>query len=136
MPAETPEEGHDGSPVQATAERSRRSSGWPETVTAPAATAARAWSNVRTLLTSGHLADTSRMPRTVLRRGEGFLVQRYEPLPGVDPLPGAAPVLVLVSDIAGRVALHSGELPVGIVTAFIGAPVLIALVRRRKASGL
>ncbi len=29
-----------------------------------------------------------------------------------------------------------GELQVGIVTAFVGAPVLIALVRRSKASGL
>jgi len=48
----------------------------------------------------------------------------------------AAPVLVLVSDLAGRLVLRSGELPVGIVTAFVGAPVLIALVRRRKASSL
>ncbi|WP_435748088.1 FecCD family ABC transporter permease [Microbacterium sp. PMB16] len=48
----------------------------------------------------------------------------------------AAPVLVLASDIVGRVVLRSGELPVGIVTAFIGAPVLIALVRRRGASAL
>lgn len=95
MPAETPEEGHDGSPVQATAERSDRSAGWPETVSAPVATATRVWSNVRTLLTAGHLADTSRMPRTVLRRGEGFLVQRYEPLPGVEPVADAAPVLLV-----------------------------------------
>ncbi|ALJ18562.1 iron chelate uptake ABC transporter family permease subunit [Microbacterium sp. No. 7] len=48
----------------------------------------------------------------------------------------AAPVLVLASDIVGRLVLSSGELPVGIVTAFVGAPVLIVLVRRRKASGL
>ncbi len=48
----------------------------------------------------------------------------------------AAPVLLLSSDILGRLVLRSGELPVGIVTAFVGAPVLIALVRRRKASGL
>ncbi|WP_454301571.1 FecCD family ABC transporter permease [Salana multivorans] len=47
-----------------------------------------------------------------------------------------APVLVLASDIVGRLVLHSGELPVGIVTAFVGAPVLIALARRRRASGL
>lgn len=48
----------------------------------------------------------------------------------------AAPVLVLASDVVGRVALSSGELPVGIVTAFVGAPVLILLVRRRGASAL
>ncbi|MFT4136943.1 FecCD family ABC transporter permease [Microbacterium sp.] len=48
----------------------------------------------------------------------------------------AAPVLLLASDIVGRLVMRSGELPVGIVTAFVGAPVLIALVRRRKASGL
>jgi iron complex transport system permease protein len=28
------------------------------------------------------------------------------------------------------------EIPVGVVTAFVGAPVLVALVRRRKVSGL
>jgi iron complex transport system permease protein len=48
----------------------------------------------------------------------------------------AAPLILLVADVVGRVVLPSGELPVGIVTAFIGAPVLIALVRRRTASGL
>ncbi|MFC4068661.1 FecCD family ABC transporter permease [Actinoplanes subglobosus] len=47
-----------------------------------------------------------------------------------------APILLLASDILGRIAMHPGEIPVGIVTAFVGAPVLIALVRRRKASGL
>ncbi|WP_217184901.1 iron chelate uptake ABC transporter family permease subunit [Streptomyces sp. AC495_CC817] len=48
----------------------------------------------------------------------------------------AAPVLVLASDVVGRLVLSSGELPVGIVTAFVGAPVLIALVRRKGASAL
>lgn len=47
-----------------------------------------------------------------------------------------APILLLASDILGRVVMHPSEIPVGIVTAFIGAPVLIVLVRRRKASGL
>lgn len=47
-----------------------------------------------------------------------------------------APSLLLASDIIGRVVMSSGEIPVGIVTAFVGAPVLIALVRRRKVSGL
>ncbi|WP_420121015.1 iron chelate uptake ABC transporter family permease subunit [Nakamurella sp.] len=48
----------------------------------------------------------------------------------------AGPVLLLVADVTGRLVLPSGELPAGIVTAFIGAPVLIMLVRRRKVSGL
>ncbi|WP_405374426.1 MULTISPECIES: FecCD family ABC transporter permease [unclassified Microbacterium] len=47
-----------------------------------------------------------------------------------------APVLVLVSDVLGRVIIAPAEVPVGIVTAFVGAPVLIALARRRKASTL
>ncbi len=47
-----------------------------------------------------------------------------------------APSLMLSADIAGRVLGRPGEFPVGIVTAFVGAPVLIVLVRRRKASGL
>jgi iron complex transport system permease protein len=48
----------------------------------------------------------------------------------------AAPALVLASDVIGRVIARPGEVEVGIVTAVIGAPVLIALVRRRLASGL
>jgi ABC-type Fe3+-siderophore transport system permease subunit len=47
-----------------------------------------------------------------------------------------APSLLLTSDIFGRIVMRPGEVPVGIVTAFVGAPVLIALVRRRKASEL
>lgn len=47
-----------------------------------------------------------------------------------------APALVLVSDIIGRLVMRPGELPVGIVSAFVGGPVLILLVRRAKASGL
>lgn len=47
-----------------------------------------------------------------------------------------APILLLVSDIVGRVVMRPGELQVGIVTAFVGAPVLILLARRRKVSGL
>lgn len=46
--------------------------------------AARAWSNLTEYLTTGHLADTRRMPRTVLRRGEGFAIHRYTPRPEVD----------------------------------------------------
>lgn len=47
-----------------------------------------------------------------------------------------APCLVLAADVLGRLVVRPGELPVGIVTAFVGAPVLIILVRRKKASGL
>jgi iron complex transport system permease protein len=46
-----------------------------------------------------------------------------------------APVVLLLSDVLARVVLPREEVPVGIVTAFVGAPVLIALVRRRKVSG-
>ena len=48
----------------------------------------------------------------------------------------AAPTLLLLADVVGRVMIPPGELPAGIVTAVIGAPVLIMLVRRRKASEL
>lgn len=47
-----------------------------------------------------------------------------------------APVIVLLSDILGRVLIAPAEIPVGIVTAFVGAPVLIILARRRHASSL
>jgi len=47
-----------------------------------------------------------------------------------------APILLLVADIVGRLVMRPGELQVGIVTAFVGAPVLILLARRRRVSGL
>jgi iron complex transport system permease protein len=47
----------------------------------------------------------------------------------------AAPILMLTADILGRIVVSS-ELPVGVVTAFLGAPVLIALTRRKGARGL
>ena len=43
------------------------------------------------------------------------------------------PVLLLASDVAGRVVARPGELGVGSVTAFVGAPFLIAAVRRGRA---
>jgi iron complex transport system permease protein len=46
------------------------------------------------------------------------------------------PSLLLFADILGRVVARPGELQVGIVTAVIGAPFFIALVRRRKLAGL
>lgn len=47
-----------------------------------------------------------------------------------------APAVLLTSDVIGRVILWPSDVPVGIVSAFIGAPVLIHLVRRAKASAL
>ncbi|MEU2509988.1 iron chelate uptake ABC transporter family permease subunit [Streptomyces sp. NPDC007863] len=43
-----------------------------------------------------------------------------------------APVLLVGADVVGRVIGAPGEVQVGIVTAFIGAPVFLALCRRRK----
>lgn len=42
------------------------------------------------------------------------------------------PLLLVVSDVVGRVVSRPDDVEVGIVTALIGAPVFIALVRRRK----
>lgn len=47
-----------------------------------------------------------------------------------------APVLLVSADILGRILLRPGEIPVGIVTAFLGAPVLVLLVRNQRASAL
>jgi iron complex transport system permease protein len=47
-----------------------------------------------------------------------------------------APILLLVSDVLGRVAARPGELQVGIVTAVIGAPFFVMLVRRRRLAEL
>lgn len=47
-----------------------------------------------------------------------------------------APILVLAADVLGRVVMRPGELQVGIVTAVLGAPVLILLVRRARVSQL
>jgi iron complex transport system permease protein len=47
-----------------------------------------------------------------------------------------APILLLGADILGRIIAPPGEVQVGIVTAFIGAPFFIALVRRRKLASL
>jgi iron complex transport system permease protein len=44
-------------------------------------------------------------------------------------------ILLVTSDVLSRIMLGQ-EIPVGVVTAFVGAPVLVALVRRRKVSGL
>ena len=47
-----------------------------------------------------------------------------------------APILLLGSDVIGRLVAQPGELQVGIVTAVIGAPFFIMLVRRRKLADL
>ena len=47
-----------------------------------------------------------------------------------------SPVLLLAADVLGRVLARPGELQVGIVTAFLGVPVFIALIRRRKPAQL
>lgn len=44
--------------------------------------------------------------------------------------------VLIISDVLARVILWPGEVPVGIVSALVGAPVLVYLVRRRRAIGL
>ena len=46
-----------------------------------------------------------------------------------------APTIMLFADVLGRVIVSS-EMPVGVVTAFIGAPLLIVLMRRRRVADL
>ncbi|MER5985203.1 iron chelate uptake ABC transporter family permease subunit [Streptomyces sp. NPDC001787] len=46
------------------------------------------------------------------------------------------PVLLLVADIGSRILLPTGEVPVAIVTAFLGGPMLIWAVRRYGAGSL
>ncbi|MEO3747960.1 iron ABC transporter permease [Plantactinospora sp. B5E13] len=42
------------------------------------------------------------------------------------------PILLLAADIVGRLVVPPGEVPAGIVTALLGAPLLVVLVRRAK----
>lgn len=46
------------------------------------------------------------------------------------------PVLILVADVAGRVIAPPAEVQVGVMTALIGVPVFIALIRTRRQVGL
>lgn len=46
------------------------------------------------------------------------------------------PILLLAADVVGRLVAPPGEVQVGIVTALIGAPFFIALIRRRKLAEL
>jgi iron complex transport system permease protein len=45
-------------------------------------------------------------------------------------------VLLLVADVLGRIAMRPSEIAVGIVTAIVGAPVLVHLVRTRSLGDL
>lgn len=47
-----------------------------------------------------------------------------------------APALLLGTDILGRVVVRPSELQVGIVTALVGGPLFIRLIRRRRTAGL
>jgi iron complex transport system permease protein len=47
-----------------------------------------------------------------------------------------APVLLLAADVIGRVAQRPGELEVGVVSAVLGGPVFIAIVRRGRIAQL
>jgi iron complex transport system permease protein len=47
-----------------------------------------------------------------------------------------SPAILLLADVLGRIIIAPAEVPVGIVAALVGAPFLIALARRRKASAL
>ena len=49
-------------------------------------------------------------------------------------LAGAA--LLTASDVVGRVIARPAEIDVGIVTAFIGAPIFILIVRRQRMRAL
>lgn len=48
----------------------------------------------------------------------------------------AAPAMLLISDVIGRIIGGGGEVQVGVVTAFIGGPLLIAFVIGRRRAGL
>jgi iron-siderophore transport system permease protein len=47
-----------------------------------------------------------------------------------------APVMVLGADVLGRVVIRPGELEVGIVSAVVGGPLFVAIVRRRRIAQL
>ncbi len=47
-----------------------------------------------------------------------------------------APTLLLGADVAGRLVARPGEVQVGILTAILGAPFFVALVRRRRLAEL
>ena len=46
------------------------------------------------------------------------------------------PIMLLAADVVGRLIVQNSELEAGVVAAFIGAPVLIAIARSRRVAGL
>ncbi|GAA0592597.1 iron chelate uptake ABC transporter family permease subunit [Kribbella sandramycini] len=46
------------------------------------------------------------------------------------------PILMIAADLAGRMIARPGELPTALVTAVVGAPVFVYLIRRRRMAGL
>ncbi|GAB3921468.1 iron chelate uptake ABC transporter family permease subunit [Kribbella albertanoniae] len=48
----------------------------------------------------------------------------------------AGPILMVAADLAGRLIARPGELPTALVTAVVGAPVFVYLIRRRRMAGL
>lgn len=85
-----------------------------------------------TLLTAGAVAVAGplvfvglvvpHLARGLVGGGHGWLL----PMSGV-----LGAVLLVTSDVIGRVVGRPGEIQVGIITALVGAPFLVALVRRR-----
>ena len=55
-----------------------------------------------------------------------------EPLPDRRAARCSAPPLLTLADIAARLLLRPAELPIGIVTSAVGAPVFVALLRGRR----
>ena len=47
-----------------------------------------------------------------------------------------APIFLLAADVIGRVVDRPGEIEVGIVSAFLGGPMFIALIRRQRIAQL
>ena len=46
------------------------------------------------------------------------------------------PIMLLSADVIGRLVVPNSELEAGVVAAFLGAPVLIAIARSRRVAGL
>ncbi|WP_292909529.1 iron chelate uptake ABC transporter family permease subunit [Microbacterium sp.] len=80
---------------------------------------------------AGPISFIGLMVPHVIRWTFGVDQRRIVPLSAV-----LAPVILLLADVLGRIIIAPAEVPVGIVAAFIGAPVLILLARRRSASAL
>lgn len=77
---------------------------------------------------TGPIAFVGLMAPHVVR---SFVGPRHLPLFGMSALVGA--ILLGASDVLGRVLIAPSEIPVGVVTAFVGAPVLVLAARGAKA---